>query len=293
MGIDPHNRISTKHQKIRGHVPRSCRTIFNKWEGEWYIKRRVNHDCSLPGPSGLLVNNRIQRESLQSCFYGFCLLRILHTISEMRSICPTRRILIVKIDLDAAYHQIHANKTTASTWIVIVYKLSFLCLRLPFGTTSAPEEYTTVSESEIDLGNDLLRDESWDTYYLKSPHRYLIPQEDKQQSARHLPTEEPLAVDITVTEASMDGLIYDIITLTVDDKHWIGRSKSASLLIINTLFQPLQTSEHMKRDDPISLSKLTGEGQLANHRTCIGWDINTHYLMVSIWEKKKEPGPIT
>ena len=32
---------------------------------ERYIKRRVTHDCSFPGPSGLLVNNRVQREPLQ------------------------------------------------------------------------------------------------------------------------------------------------------------------------------------------------------------------------------------
>ena len=34
-------------------------------KGERFIKRRVTHDCSFPGPSGLLVNNRVQRESLQ------------------------------------------------------------------------------------------------------------------------------------------------------------------------------------------------------------------------------------
>ena len=54
-------------------------------KGERYIKRRVIHDCSLPCPSGLPVNNRVQRESVQPCFYGFCMLRIIHMISAMRS----------------------------------------------------------------------------------------------------------------------------------------------------------------------------------------------------------------
>ena len=35
-------------------------------KGGRYIKRRVTHYCSFPGPSGVLVNNRIQWESLQS-----------------------------------------------------------------------------------------------------------------------------------------------------------------------------------------------------------------------------------
>ena len=99
---------------------------------------------------------------------------------------------------------------------------------------------------------------------------------------------DPLAVDITSTEASTDGLIDDIITITVDDKHWIDRAKSADLLVIHTLFRPLQPPEPLKQDDPLSLRKLTGEGQLADHKTCLGWDINTHYMRVSLPEEKQK-----
>ena len=132
-------------------------------KGESYVKRRVTHDCSFPGPSGLSLNNQVQRESLELCFYGFCLIRILHVISAMRSRWPTKRILIGKTDLDAAYLQIHENAKTASTCIAIVDELAFLCLRLTFGTTPTPVEYTTVSEAAIDLGNDILQYQSWDT----------------------------------------------------------------------------------------------------------------------------------
>ena len=137
---------------------------------------RVNHDCSFPGPSGLSVNNRVQQKSLQPCFYGFCLLRILHMISTMRIKCPTKTNLIGKTDLDAAYRQIYSNVATTSTCIVLLDKLAFLCLRLPFGATPTPAEYTTVSEAEIDLGNDILRDESWYIDDLNSPHRSLLQQ---------------------------------------------------------------------------------------------------------------------
>ena len=161
MGITPHNRISTKHKNV-GVVTLGVEEQFSINEkGERYVKIRVTHDCSFPGPSGLSVNNRVQRESLQPCFYGFCLLRILYMISAMQSRWPTKRILIGKTDLDAAYRQIHAHANIASTCIVIVDEPEFLCLRLPFGTTPAPAEYTTISEAEIDLGNDLLQDRSW------------------------------------------------------------------------------------------------------------------------------------
>ena len=155
----------------------------------------------------------------------------------------------------------------------IVNELAFLCLSLPFGTTPAPSEYTTISEAAIDLGNDLLRSESWDTDDINLPHRPLLPQEEKQKSESHLETADPLAVDITATEASMDGFIDDIITIMVDDKHWIDCAKSAVLLVIHTLLLPLQPSEPLKRDDPLSLRKLLGEGQLSEHKPCLGWDI--------------------
>ena len=80
-------------------------------------------------------------------------------ISEMQSKWPTRRILIGKIYLDAAYRRIYANATTASTCILIVDEPDFLCLRLTFGNTTTPSEYMTVSEAAIDLGKDTLWDE--------------------------------------------------------------------------------------------------------------------------------------
>ena len=58
--------------KDAGVVPLGVAEKFSiKEKGECYIKIRVIHDCSLPGPSGLLLNNWVQRGSLQPRFYGF------------------------------------------------------------------------------------------------------------------------------------------------------------------------------------------------------------------------------
>ena len=43
----------------------------------------------------------------------------------------------------------------------------------------------------------------------------------------------------------------------------------------------------MKRDNPLSLRKLEGEGQLAEQKTCLGWEINTQSLRVSLPEEKQ------
>ena len=85
----------------------------------------------------------------------------------------------------------------------------------------------------------------------------------------------------------MDGLIGNIITITVDDKHRKDCAKSAALFIIHKLFRLLQPSETLKRDNTISLRKLAGEGQLDEHKTCLGWDINTQSLRVFLPEKKQ------
>ena len=94
-------------------------------------------------------------------------------------------------------------------------------------------------------------------------------------------------MDITSTEVSMDGFIDDIITIIVDDEHWIQNAKSASLLVIRTLFQPLQPSELLKLDDQFSLRKLVGEEKLAEHKKFPGWDIHTHSLRVFLPKEKQ------
>ena len=160
----------------------------------------------------------------------------------MQSRWPTKQNLIGKIDLESAYLWIHANATTVPTWIAIVDEKAFLWLRLTFGITPATAEYTNVSEAAIDPGNNILRDVSWDTDDLNLPHRSLLPQEEKHQSESHLVTADPLAMDITATEESMDGFIDDIIPITVDGEHWIDCAKMAALLVIHTLLQPLQPS---------------------------------------------------
>ena len=128
-------------------------------------------------------------------------------ISAIQSRRRTKRILIGKTDLNAAYRRIHINDTTVPTCISIVDELAFICLRLTFGTTPAPAEYTTISKAEIYLGNNQLRYESWDTTDIKSPHSNLIPEEDKCHSADHLSKLYPLAVNIKAKEAYLDFFI--------------------------------------------------------------------------------------
>ena len=135
----------------------------------------MTHDCSSPCASGLSVNKQVQQESLKICFCGFFLLSIIHMISAMWGKWPTKRIFTGKRDwmqpttesMQKIYDRIDLN--------INRLKMSFLYLRLPFSTTPAPVQYTTIKKNAIYLGNDLLRDELWDTTYINSPHRNLLP----------------------------------------------------------------------------------------------------------------------
>ena len=57
---------SLQRIKNAGFVPLGLAEQFSINEkGERYVKRHVTYDCSFPGPSGLLVNNQVQWESLK------------------------------------------------------------------------------------------------------------------------------------------------------------------------------------------------------------------------------------
>ena len=50
MGIAPHNRISTKHQKCRGRAPRGCIKVLNKRKGGTLYQKTRNQRLLIPSP---------------------------------------------------------------------------------------------------------------------------------------------------------------------------------------------------------------------------------------------------
>ena len=220
--------------------------------------------------------------------YVFFLLGILHMISDMLIKWPSKHIMIGKTDLGATYRRFHANAQIAATYIAIVVKLAFLCICLPFGTTLTSAVYTTISEAEIDFENNLLTDTSWDATNLQSLHQQLIPRED------YLPASDPLvkayhiAVDIKAKEVSMDGFIYEIITITIDDPRWVESANNAALFIVHTIFRPWHSNKPLKLYYLLSLRKLVGEGQPAKCKTCLVWDIHTCYLRVFLLRENEK-----
>ena len=98
------------------------------------------------------------KETLEPCFYGHCLLCILHMIHKMRLTHPQIIILLTKLDLDAAYRRIHVLAAMAVLTITIIKKIAYILLRLPFGVANGPANYSLVSESIFNLTNKILDD---------------------------------------------------------------------------------------------------------------------------------------
>ena len=75
-------------------------------------------------------------------------------------------------------------------------------------------------------------DTSWEATYRKSPHRHLLPREDYLPPPDPLVQADTLSVDAEARESSTDGLIDDVINLTIDDSIWVERAKNMALLVI-------------------------------------------------------------
>ena len=77
-------------------------------------------------------------------------------------------------------------------------------------------------------------------------------------------------MNIEEHDDSMVELIDEIITITIDNPHWVERAKNTALLIIYTIFRPRKSEKPLKQHDPLSLRKIAGEGKLAERKTCLG-----------------------
>ena len=160
MGTTPHNIISIRHQKRRGRSHGGCIKILNKREGvtlyqktrdSWlFVSRPLRTIYEQPGPTWITPTMLLWLLPAQDTTHDLRNAKQManktDTYWKYRSGCS--------LPLDTCKFD------NFSTCIAIVDALEFLCLWSPFGTTPATEEYTTVSEATIDLGNDLLREKS-------------------------------------------------------------------------------------------------------------------------------------
>lgn len=249
-------------------------------KGEIIDKERLTHDLSFPSASGTSINLRTVDDLLTECVYGQCLRRILHRIHSMRIRFPTTPILLSKYDLDAADRQLHSHPTHAVKAITIVDKLAYILTRLPFGAAAGPSVYSVVSEMIFELANDLVQEKSWDHTKFTSPHSSKLADPTFSDKTEAFAQAIVLLIDIPFREISYDGYIDDIIAIALARADNIRRSQEAVPLCVHGIFRPLHEQEPAKRNDPLSLRKLAGEGTPCEQKVVLGWLICTRRFRV-------------
>ena len=99
--------------------------------------------------------------------------RFTHYLVGCRLRKPNSRILMTKADIDSAYRRSHVDPMAAVKslmWLLFEgIKILVMCLRLTFGGSPWPSEWSSISEPICDLSNALLKCDDWDPDELFSP----------------------------------------------------------------------------------------------------------------------------
>jgi hypothetical protein len=262
--------------------------------GEFIPKDRQVHDQSFKQAfSNQSVNSLVDKESLAPCFYGHMLLRLIHSIVGCRMRNPHSRILISKADIDSAYRRSHTNGKAAAKslmWIMIGgIKFLIMCLRLTFGGSPCPSEWTSISEPITDLANAILKCSDWDPEELSSnmvemyPPIVLLPDDLPFAPARSF------AVDLPNDDkGKVECFIDDDITIGVDDGSARCRKRLIGCvpLALEVTARPLAPIEPLPRTLLLKKTKIIAEGGLEETKTVLGWFLNTRKLTIALPERK-------
>jgi hypothetical protein len=255
--------------------------------GRLVKKRRLTHDQSIPGPSGLSVNKRVIAATMTACMFGFCLKRIIHYIVSLRQRHPQKRVMVGKFDWKSAYRRAHLSGQTALESITQVNGFLVAFLRMPFGGKPCPSQWSDISEMACDLANALIQDPTWNPSSLRSEFSDLLPAPERNADDTPFAQARPMSVSIPVNDVGKaDNYIDDMTPVCVDIADNAERCGAAAALVFDFLSRPLDPNESLPREVLLSMTKLMGEGRFQEIKTVLGWTLDTRRLLVSLSSDK-------
>ena len=168
-------------------------------EGKIVPKLRMTHDQSFTFKLEAIksVNQRVLRDSLSRCVFGFALRRMAHNIVATRAIYTTTPILISKLDYKSAYRRMHLHAMSILQSVITTIGLSgdpiaLASLQVTFGGRPSPFLFAELSKSTADLANALARCKLWDPKSVRNHH---TPPSSANQSSKaptfHSPNRKP------------------------------------------------------------------------------------------------------
>ncbi len=256
--------------------------------GKIVDKEHLTHDLSFKWQSGLLVNRRVNKESLQRCMYGHCLMRLLcWIVAARKKKFPQAPIALQKIDIKSAYRRCHLNATTAIQTITQLpaNKLGIIMLCFTFGGTPCPFKWNILAESIRDLANEILFNNNWNPLTNYAPSQHLVPSIDIVDASIPFTEGADLIVNIPVDPRGIgDVYIDDLIqaTVVIEGTNNAIRCEHATLLAIDTCAHSKHPNEPIPRKDIEAWNKLQAEAGLEEQKTILGWFLDTRRLLVQL-----------
>ena len=267
--------------------------VASQWtidkDGNRIIKNRTTHNLSNKMKSGFSWNGMLDEDLMEECHFGWCLVRILHRIHDIRQRKPTSKIFISKIDLDAAFRRLHVCTDHALLGMTVIERIAYFLGRMSFGTSEGPGKHDIPSNMCVELSQRIVDDLTWDPKDLHSPRAVDIPAD------KRLPAEIPfgkaheLIVKFTdEKDCYIDGFIDDLISIILDELDLPERGRNAVALALHTFFRPTNADDPVPRDDILSLRKLLAEGGLEETKMVLGWFIDTRRFIIKLARDKAD-----
>ena len=263
-------------------------TTINE-RGEFIPKNRQVHDQTFTQAiSGTSINAIVDKTKLEPCQYGFMASRMIHHIVGCRQRNPTKRILLTKADMDSAYRRNHVDflaATKSIMWVMIKgVKILVMCLRLTFGGSPWPSEWSCLSEPICDLTNAIFKCDDWDPDAIYSPLQEMYPPHNVLPNDIPYGQARPLAVNLPDEDHGKCDLFLDDLVAAMVDNGSLSRKRllAAIPLAIDATVRPIHPHEPLPRTPFLKKSKVIAEGALEERKTILGWHFDTRRLVVAL-----------
>jgi hypothetical protein len=166
-------------------IPNVCMAPLNiqlQWMinnlGEIIEKDSLAHDQSFEWTKSCTsVNPQTDKDLLQQCKFGKCLLRLIIWAVATRRKYPNWRILAKKDDFKSAYCQMHLNWETAARTVTQLPEndLMLMSLRLTFGGSPGPFEWGIILETVCNLTTAIRQNDDWEPIKAFGRNQHLVP----------------------------------------------------------------------------------------------------------------------
>ena len=263
--------------------------VAHQWgidaHGDLIPKDRLTHDQSFSLGFCPATNDLIDQDQLIDLVMGHCLDRVIHQIVTLRWHHPDDRILLSKFDWASAYRRIHGDGDVAARNITLdpSNKFAHLNLRLTFGASANPAEFSVVSEVSTDLCNDIADFDDWNPSCCVSPLQDGIGPPDYLADDIPLAPARELAVTIPPRPHGYhDCYLDDMIQLFLATPANITRCPSIVPLVIHLVTRPLADDEPIPRKAMLEADKLQAEGAPVEEQRVLGWIVDTRRLIISL-----------